>query len=132
MSNKKGLLSLAPAFVEEVVLPSQNRELLPHNYGATDWKWDKVEVYSRSVEQVHEETVEKRVIHFLDGKLGWPAAVTLLALTAIGVTHMKPHRFRKMFLHNATFACMLLSLIALLVKARKVMRHSKPSMIKDK
>ena len=85
-----------------------------------------------SKEQVHEETVEKRVIHFLDGKLGWPAAVTLLSLTAIGITHMKPHRFKKMFLQNATFVCMVLSLIALLVKARKVMRHNSKMAIKDK
>lgn len=78
--------------------------------------------------------MEKRIIHFLDGKLGWPAALTLISLTAIGVTHMKPHRFKKMFMQNATFVCMILSLIALLIKARKVMRHNKKGgiMIKDK
>ena len=70
----------------------------------------------------------------MDGKLGWPAAVTLIAITAIGVTHMKPRRFKKMFLQNATFTCMLLSLIALLVKARR-MRHGARQIviaIKDK
>ncbi len=36
LSNKKGLLSLAPSFIEEVVLPSQNREIIPANYGVVD------------------------------------------------------------------------------------------------
>lgn len=72
---------------------------------------------------MHEETFEKRVVHFLDGKLGWPAAIGLLSMTVIGATHMKPNRFKKMLLQNATFVCMLLALIALLIKARKVMRH---------
>lgn len=36
LSNRKGLLSLAPSFIEEVVLPSQNREILPASYGAVD------------------------------------------------------------------------------------------------
>lgn len=63
------------------------------------------------------------MVHFLDGKLGWPAAVGLLSLTVVGASHMKPDRFRRMLLQNATFVCMLLALIALLIKARKVMRH---------
>jgi hypothetical protein len=124
-SNKKGLLSLAPAFVEELVLPSQHsRENLPAGYGRVDEKWDNVERYNESAEQVHEETMERRVVHFLDGKLGWPTAFALLLATTIGAMHMRPHRFKKMLMHNATFACMLLAMIALLVKARKVTRHS--------
>lgn len=124
-SNKKGLLSLAPAFVEELVLPSQHsREILPAGYGRVDEKWDNVERYNESADQVHEETMERRVVHFLDGKLGWPTAFTLLLATTIGAMHMRPHRFKNMLMQNATFACMLLAMIALLVKARKVTRHS--------
>lgn len=124
-SNKKGLLSLAPAFVEELVLPSQHsREVLPAGYGRVDEKWDNVERYNESDEQVHEETMERRVVQFLDGKLGWPTAFALLLVTTIGAIHMRPHRFKKMLMHNATFACMLLAMVALLVKFRKVSRHS--------
>jgi quinol monooxygenase YgiN len=122
-SNRKGLLSLAPSFVEELVLPMQNREILPENYGRVEEEWDNGERYSQSMEQVHEETMERRVVHFLDGKLGWPTAFVLLTMTALGAAHMRPYRFRKMMLQNTTFACMLLALIALLVKARKAMRH---------
>lgn len=114
---------MAPSSLEQIVLPIQNRELVPQKYGTTDWKWDNIEKYARTEEQVHEETFEKRVVHFLDGKLGWPAAIGLLSMTVIGATHMKPNRFKKMLLQNATFVCMLLALIALLIKARKVMRH---------
>lgn len=38
---------------------------------------------------------------------------------------MHPRRFKKMLMQNATFVCLLLSLIALLVKARKVVRKRK-------
>lgn len=130
-SNKKGLLSLAPSYVEEFVLPSNSRGLLPDNYGMVDEKWDNVEKYNQSDEQVHEETMERKVVHFLDGKLGWPTAFVLLMATALGAAHMRPHRFKKMLLQNVTFACMILALIALLVKARKVMRHSQKA-IKNK
>jgi hypothetical protein len=114
-------------------LPSQSRELLPQNYGLPDWKWDNSEKYQGSA-QIHDETLEKRVIHFIDGKLGWTTAIGLMALTVVGASHMKTHRFKKMLVQNATFICMLLTLIALLVKARKVMRHQKKEVlsIKDK
>jgi hypothetical protein len=67
--------------------------------------------------------MERRVVHFLDGKLGWPTAFILLMITAVGAMQMRPHRFKKMLMHNVTFACMLLAAIAFLVKARKIMRH---------
>jgi hypothetical protein len=75
--------------------------------------------------------MERRVVHFLDGKLGWPTAFGLLIVTALGVIHMRPHRFKKMMMQNATFACMLLAVIALLVKARKMTKH-KQKAIKNK
>ncbi len=65
------------------------------------------------------------MIHFLDGKLGWPTAIGLAAITFAGAAHMHPRRFKKMLMQNATFVCLLLSLIALLVKARKVVRKRK-------
>ena len=62
-------------------------------------------------------------MHFLDGKLGWPTAFVLIVCTVVGASHMHPRRFKKMLLQNATFVCMLLALVALLVKARKIMRN---------
>ena len=74
---------------------------------------------------MHEETVEKRLVHFLDSKLGWPAAFFLLIMTVIGASHMRQKKFQKMIIQNATFCCMILSLLAILVKVKRISRAKK-------
>lgn len=51
--NSKGLLSLAPAAVENLILPQIGRELVPRQYGSVDESWDHKNLYDESHEQVH-------------------------------------------------------------------------------
>lgn len=45
ISTRKGLLSLTPARVEELVLPANGREFLPNHYGKVEEQWDRMEEY---------------------------------------------------------------------------------------
>ena len=126
VSNTKGILSLAPSAVENLVLPEQGRDMLSAQYGHVDEKWDHHDKYDNHHEQVHTETTEKRVLHFLDGKLGWPVTGALVVATLAGATNMHHKRFRKMLIQNATFCCMLLAVLALVIKLRKLSRKYKP------
>ena len=63
--------------------------------------------------------MEKRLVHFLDSKMGWSLAVGLMGITLAGAYHMKFAKFRKMMMQNATFCCLLLSILSIAVKLRK-------------
>ena len=70
----------------------------------------------------HEETIEHKVVHFLDSKFGWPIAIVLMSFTVLGTYQMKPSKLRKMMLQNATFCCLILSLLTFLIKIRRIHR----------
>ena len=73
----------------------------------------------------HEATLEVRLVHFLDSRMGWVSAVTLLGLTLAGGHQMRFRRFRQMMIQNATFCCLVLSVLAIAVKIRRQhLRHS--------
>jgi hypothetical protein len=80
---------------------------------------------------VHEETLEHRLVHFLDGKLGWPTAIGLVGVTVVGAAQMNPKRFRKMIIQNVTFVCMLFAAITVLIKIRKAIRMKKAIKLKS-
>jgi len=53
--------------------------------------------------------------------MGWSLAVGLMGITLAGAYQMRFKKFRKMMMQNATFCCLLLSVLAVAVKLRK--RH---------
>ena len=62
--------------------------------------------------------------------MGWVSALTLIGLTLAGSHHMKFRRFRKMMVQNATFCCLILSVIAIAIKVRRHHHNKKPKILK--
>ena len=62
--------------------------------------------------------------------MSWLFATTLLGLTAAGGYHMKFRKFRKMMIQNATFCCLLLSVLVIAVKIKKTF-HRKRVVLKQ-
>lgn len=83
-----------------------------------------MEEYRRVDAPVHEETWEQRLVHLLDSKMGWPFAVLLLGVTLGGAYQMHPRRFRKMMVQNLTFCCLVLSIMAIVIKLRRLQHRS--------
>lgn len=51
--------------------------------------------------------------------MGWSLAIGLIGITLAGAHHMRFSKFKKMMMQNATFCCLLLSVLAVAVKLRK-------------
>lgn len=71
------------------------------------------------------------MVHFLDGRVGWPTALGLVVVTVVGAAHMNPKRLRRMIIQNVTFLCMFFAVITMLVKIRKAVRHKKAIRLKS-
>lgn len=67
---------------------------------------------------LHEQTFQRRMMDYLDSRMGWPLTMALMGATAAGAYHMKFRRLRRMMVSNGTFCCLLLALLALAVKVR--------------
>jgi len=50
-----------------------------------------------------------------------------LGCTVVGKSMMRRGQFRRMLIQNGTFACMLLTAIALMIKIKKASKHPKKS-----
>jgi hypothetical protein len=57
----------------------------------------------------------------MDSKFGWVSVLIMLGGVLAGAHHMNPRKFKRMIIQNTTFACLILSLIAIVIKIR---RHS--------
>ena len=57
--------------------------------------------------------------------MGWSLAVGLVGVTLAGAHQMRFRKFRKMMMQNATFCCLLLSILAVAVKLRKRQHNSR-------
>jgi hypothetical protein len=119
VSNRKGLLSLTPAAVEELILPLNGRDMLPVNYGQTDEEWYRHDEYKDVEAPPHELTFERRMVLFLDSRMGWPSVALLLGVTLAGAYSMRVQKVRKMMIQNSTFCCLLLTVLAVAVKVKR-------------
>ena len=62
--------------------------------------------------------------------MGWSLAAGLMGVTLMGAYQMRFPKFRKMMMQNATFCCLILSILAIAVKLRKRQHLKKKKMLK--
>jgi hypothetical protein len=122
LANRKGLLSLTPEAVEKMVLPLESAEVLPAQYGRLDEQWYRQEDYRQLKVPLHEQTLQKRMLEYLDSRMGWPLTMALVGATAAGAYQMRVNRLKRMMISNGTFCCLVLALLALAVKVRRSSR----------
>lgn len=80
-----------------------------------EWTWYNAEKYKLH-EQVHEDTLKKRIIDRVDEKVNWTTLSLMTLFVAVGIRMMNPRRARKMLIQNGCFAGLLMVILIGLIK----------------